>query len=86
MSSDATKPHITYPRQEDDGKTQRPSGSYWVLTGSTNPWMVAYWSLSDGFWLYPGRERLHFDSYFKAIDERRIVREETTTERTAKKE
>lgn len=70
------KPYITYPKQDEDGKTQRPIGNYFVKAGSSNPWVVVYWDLSDGYWLYPGRLRLHFDSYFLAIDERPITREE----------
>ncbi len=67
---------MSKPKPEDDGKTQRPTGHYYVRLGEGPEWTPCCWYLRDGFWLVPGRQRPFIDSHFTEIDERRIVREE----------
>ena len=85
--------NITHPKPEDDGKTQRPTGSYFCKIPKIPKMIPCCWDLDAGFWLVPGQDRPFIDSDFEEIDERRITREEPiapkisgTTERTAQNE
>lgn len=55
---------------------ERESGYYWV--NCKGEWIVAQWDKSMNWWVITGNERLFYDKDFDEIDERRIVREETT--------
>jgi hypothetical protein len=68
---------MSRPKPEDDGKTQRPTGHYYVRLGAGPEWTPCCWYLRDGFWLVPGRQRPFIDSHLYEIDERPIVREES---------